>query len=92
MNVGAVGEITVGIDTSFFLASTSIGVNVGATNEIEITGAVGAQIGLEATYRMKRTKVLLGRMQTKLLDLLNAGDKKAIHAVKKTPKMFTCFL
>ncbi len=92
LNTGVVAGLTIGLDTSLFVVATTIGMNLGATNEVEMTAAVGAQLGVEATYRMKYTKAVLSKSQVKLVDLLQKGDSKVLSAVKKSPKMFTCFL
>lgn len=92
LNASLVAGLSIGIDSSLFIVATTVGMNLSETTEVEITAALGAQIGVEATYKGKNTKIQLSKGQVKLLALLNAADKKTLKAVKKTPKLFTCFL
>jgi hypothetical protein len=90
--IGTTSEITVGVDTSFTLGAITVAVNLTRANELEVTAALGCQIGLELVYKTDQDGIGMTDKQMTLLRMMQGAEESSIKAVKQAPKLFKCFL
>ena len=90
--IGTTSEITIGVDTSFTLGAITAAVNLTRANELEITAALGCQIGLELVHKTDQDGIGMTNKQMTLLRMMQGAEESSIKAVKQAPKIFKCFL
>lgn len=90
--IGVTGAITVGLDTSFTLGSIKLAANLTRANSLEVAAHLGAQIGLELVYKTAKDGIGMSNKQMTLLHIMSGANKSSTKAVRKSGKLFKCFL